>query len=76
MRKDEKSYHILIIEDNLGDYILIEEYLAENILEPKLKRAETFFNAKALLEDKSNEFDLVFLDLSLPDLYEWRKDEG
>lgn len=68
MRKDEKPYHILIIEDNLGDYILIEEYLAENILDPNLKRADTFFNAKVLLEDKSNEFDLVFLDLSLPDL--------
>lgn len=68
MRKDEKPYHILIIEDNLGDYILIEEYLAENILEPNLERVETFHHAKQLLEDKSKKFDLVFLDLSLPDL--------
>lgn len=68
MRKDEKPYHILIIEDNLGDYILIEEYLAENILEPNLERVETFQHAKQLLKDKSRKFDLVFLDLSLPDL--------
>ena len=68
MRKDEKPYHFLIIEDNLGDYILIEEYLTENILGPNLQRAETFHRAKALLADKSNDFDLVFLDLSLPDL--------
>ncbi|RIW14982.1 PAS domain S-box protein [Algoriphagus lacus] len=68
MRKDEKPYHILIIEDNLGDYILIEEYLAENILEPDLERVETFHSAKQLLEDKGKKFDLVFLDLSLPDL--------
>jgi PAS domain S-box-containing protein len=68
MRKDEKSYHILVIEDNLGDNILIEEYLSENILNPVLSRAETFQSAKALLQDRSNTFDIIFLDLSLPDL--------
>ncbi|MFN3997664.1 PAS domain S-box protein [Algoriphagus sp.] len=68
MRKDEKSYHILIIEDNLGDYILIEEYLTEYILNPKLTRAETFQSAKKILQDSSNSFDIIFLDLSLPDL--------
>lgn len=68
MRKDEKSYHILIIEDNLGDNILIEEYLTENILNPKLIRADTFQSAKVLLENRSNTFDIIFLDLSLPDL--------
>ncbi|MBA4298943.1 PAS domain S-box-containing protein [Algoriphagus alkaliphilus] len=68
MRKDEKSYHILIIEDNLGDNILIEEYLTENILNPKLIRADTFQSAKVLLENRSNSFDIIFLDLSLPDL--------
>lgn len=68
MRKDEKPYNILIIEDNLGDYILIEEYLADNILAPNLKRAETFQSAKNLLLDQTNKFDIIFLDLSLPDL--------
>lgn len=68
MRKDEKPYHILIIEDNLGDNILIEEYLSENILNPVLSRAETYHSAKALLQDRSNTFDIIFLDLSLPDL--------
>ncbi len=68
MRKDDKSYHILIIEDNLGDFILIEEYLAENILNPKTFRSETFQSAKNLLLDPGNSFDIIFLDLSLPDL--------
>lgn len=68
MRKDEKSYHILIIEDNLGDFILIEEYLTENILNPNLVRTDTFLSAQKLLEDSSNKFDIIFLDLSLPDL--------
>ncbi|SEF86688.1 PAS domain S-box-containing protein [Algoriphagus boritolerans DSM 17298 = JCM 18970] len=65
---DEKSYNFLIIEDNLGDFILIEEYLTENILNPRLTRAETFLSAKKILEDKANHFDIIFLDLSLPDL--------
>src|SRR5688572_14773835 len=68
MQKDKKSYKILIIEDNLGDYILIEEYLAENILDPILIRAETFHSAKNLLQDPNYKFDIIFLDLSLPDL--------
>jgi PAS domain S-box-containing protein len=67
MRKDEKSYHVLVIEDNLGDYILIEEYLMENILNPNLIRADTFQSAKKLLADPRNTFDIIFLDLSLPD---------
>ncbi|HSF52979.1 MAG TPA: PAS domain S-box protein [Algoriphagus sp.] len=67
MRKDEKPYQILIIEDNLGDYILIEEYLADNILDPNLMRAETFQSAKKLFLDPNNKFDIIFLDLSLPD---------
>jgi PAS domain S-box-containing protein len=68
MRKDEKSYHILVIEDNLGDLILIEEYLTENILAPRLIHVETFQAAKKLLKESSTEFDIIFLDLSLPDL--------
>lgn len=68
MRKDDKSYHILVIEDNLGDFILIEEYLNENILSPKTIRADTFHAAKQLLENESMVFDVIFLDLSLPDL--------
>lgn len=68
MRKDEKSYHILIIEDNLGDFILIEEYLSENILSPNLIHINTFLSAKELLQDNTNSFDIIFLDLSLPDL--------
>lgn len=67
MRKDEKPYKILIIEDNLGDYILIEEYLSDNILEPNLQRAETFQSAKNLLVDPTQKYDIIFLDLSLPD---------
>jgi PAS domain S-box-containing protein len=68
MRKDDKSYHILIIEDNLGDFILIEEYLDEYILNPQLTRVDTFQGAKNFLLNQPHHIDLIFLDLSLPDL--------
>lgn len=68
MKRDEKAYHILIVEDNFGDFVLIEEYLLDYILNPKLIHASSFQEAKTILEDSENTFDVVFLDLSLPDL--------
>lgn len=68
MKKDDKSYHILIVEDNFGDFVLIEEYLLDYILNPTLIHAKSFQEAKLILEESKNTFDVVFLDLSLPDL--------
>lgn len=68
MRKDIKLYNFLVVEDNLGDYFLIEEYLAENILAPNVRRAESFEEAKKILLNDAEAFDVIFLDLSLPDL--------
>lgn len=68
MKKDTKTYQILIIEDNFGDFVLIEEYLLDYILSPQLTHASSFQEAKSILEYSENTFDVVFLDLSLPDL--------
>ncbi|MDI1323024.1 MAG: PAS domain S-box protein [Algoriphagus sp.] len=68
MKKDDKGYHILIVEDNFGDFVLIEEYLLDYILNPTLIHARSFQEAKLILEESKNTFDVVFLDLSLPDL--------
>tara|TARA_R110002051_G_scaffold99857_1_gene170245 strand:- start:54269 stop:55270 length:1002 start_codon:yes stop_codon:yes gene_type:complete len=67
MEKDNKVYHILIIEDNIGDQILIKEYLEEHILEPKFFTASTFKAAQELLINCDLSFDIILLDLSLPD---------
>lgn len=64
--KDEKEYNILVIEDNDGDYFLLEEYLYGKILFPKIKRVESFTEAEEILKS-NNEFDIILLDLSLPD---------
>lgn len=67
MQKDKNVYRILIVEDNPGDYILIEDFLQEYINSPQIHHALNFAEAKALLQDKIEIFDVVFLDLSLPD---------
>ena len=39
---DEKKYNIIVIEDNLGDFFLLEEYLNEKIENPTLFHFERF----------------------------------
>jgi PAS domain S-box-containing protein len=65
--KDQKAYQILVIEDNAGDFTLIEEYLEEQIESPVIHHVTTFKKAKALLSDTAADFDVILLDLSLPD---------
>ena len=65
--KDKINYNILIIEDNLGDYLLLEETLQEKIEEPKIKHAKNFKEAHQILKKEKQFFDIIFLDLTLPD---------
>lgn len=65
--KDTTNFKILVIEDNMGDYVLIEDFLFEAILSPTIKNAENFSEANQMLADPALKFDIIFLDLSLPD---------
>ncbi len=65
--KDTKKHQILIVEDNLGDYTLIEDYLEERFELPQIVWAKNFKEAKSFLTDDAFECDLILLDLSLPD---------
>lgn len=67
MEKDNAAYRILVIEDNPGDALLIQDYLQEMISSPKIQHAKNFLTAKKILEDADMQFDIVFLDLTLPD---------
>lgn len=67
MVKDKKSYQILLVEDNLGDFFLVEEYLQEMISEPYILRTENFRDTKEILTEKKQKFDVILLDLTLPD---------
>lgn len=68
MKIDKNKYSILVVEDNPGDYFLVEDYLSEQIQRPNLTHCLTFKEAKLKLSDKALTFDLLLLDLSLPDI--------
>jgi PAS domain S-box-containing protein len=60
------AQHILIIEDNPGDFVLIKDYLGEEFKNPSIEHAQTFAEAKIKM-NTSGHFDTILLDLSLPD---------
>ena len=61
------SLSILIIEDNLGDFILVEDFLFEQIEAPVISHCVSYSDAKELLSLRDGAFDVILLDLSLPD---------
>lgn len=66
--KDRDSYCLLVIEDNDGDFFLIEDYLSEYMTAPQVIRASTFAQAQGFLSNPDFLPDLVLLDLTLPDM--------
>lgn len=68
MTLDKSNYNILVIEDNPGDFLLVEDYLQEHILRPNTKQAKRFKEARELLADESAAYEIILLDLSLPDI--------
>lgn len=67
MEKDKYPYRILVIEDNPGDYLLVTDYLEEHILAPVFVHANSYKKARKYLFDERASFDIILLDLSLPD---------
>ena len=65
--KDNKPYQIVIVEDNSGDYTLIEDYLEERFTSHNILWAKNFKEAKAIVTDDCLKYDLILLDLTLPD---------
>lgn len=67
MIKDKRAINILIIEDNPGDLLLVEDFLEEQFLAPTLYKAKSYSETVMVFESRSN-IDVLLLDLGLPDL--------
>ncbi len=67
MQKHKATFTILVVEDNAGDFALIEDYLLEQIASPNIRHAKNYQEASALLRDAEAYFDVTLLDLTLPD---------
>lgn len=63
----KKNPHILVIEDNPGDFVLIREYLDDSLISTEIHHATTFVEAEHELHS-GIQFDVILLDLTLPDL--------
>jgi len=68
MNKDEKTYSILVVEDNLTDATRIGQLLRELDFDFESKYAKNFEEASAILSSEDKFFDIVLLDLTLPDI--------
>ena len=67
MIKDKIGYSILLVEDNPGDRLLVEEFVKEQIAFPVISIAKNFADAHNALNQSVNAFDIILLDLTLPD---------
>ncbi|MEQ9310368.1 MAG: response regulator [Balneolaceae bacterium] len=64
----KKDLSVLILEDNDGDFLLIEDYLIEEFKTVQITRFETFIEFKdQISEQKVRNTDIILLDLHLPD---------
>lgn len=68
MIKDNKTYQVLLIEDNPGDVLLIEEYIKEYIRNPAIVHFDNFEQARDLLSEGKHQLDIILLDLTLPNM--------
>ncbi len=66
MLREIKPLCLLVVEDNPGDYVLLQEYLKRsNLPVEKILLAPKMAEVPVLI--KENFFDIALLDLSLPD---------
>ncbi|MEJ7588946.1 MAG: response regulator [Ferruginibacter sp.] len=67
MTRDKKPYNILVVEDNSGDFTIVDDFLREQILNPFIVHAVNYKQALSILSESDIVFDIILLDLSLPD---------
>jgi len=67
MKSMNGAFNVLIVEDDLDDFVFIKEFLFEQIKEPRLIHANNFNKAKDVLLSGEFLFDIILLDLSLHD---------
>ena len=59
---------VLVIEDNPGDFVLVEDYLEEKFEKVDIIHFTNFENSLDYLNKFKDEVSIILLDLNLPDL--------
>lgn len=68
MKPDYNQYRVLIVEDNPGDQLLVEEYLGEHLHKASIFKANTYKSFRQIYFNEHGNFNIILLDLSLPDI--------
>lgn len=63
----DERYQILLIEDNRGDALIVEDYILEYLPSSKVFKTKTLRETMEIFDHSSSTFDVVLLDLNLPD---------
>ncbi|MDP5092463.1 MAG: response regulator [Polaribacter sp.] len=59
--------NILVIEDNHGDFFLLEEYLSEVSININTNHCKNLEHAVSFLQQNTNSISVIFSDMNLPD---------
>lgn len=68
MNKQNEVISVLIVEDNMGDFLLVENYLQHKYDKALLNHCIDFKSTKLFLENNTADISIILLDLNLPDL--------
>jgi PAS domain S-box-containing protein len=63
----QETLIVLVVEDNMGDFLLIKDYLFEQFNNPEILHAKKFAEAKNIINENTKALDVILLDLTLPD---------
>jgi len=67
MIQEDSAYHILLIEDNPGDALIVEDYLQEYLPRSVVTLAKTYAEGARCISETDSAFHAILLDLNLPD---------
>ncbi len=66
MHINKSHLNILAVEDNDGDFFLVEDFISDYFVNASLTRVANFEGLKSKIQNSN--YDLILLDLSLPDI--------
>ena len=68
LQKISENFSILIIEDNQGDFVLIEDCLLEKFKKINIVHCPDYATSVNYLQNSKEKISIILLDLHLPDL--------
>jgi len=68
MQDYSEKLSVIIIEDNYGDYVLIEDYLLEKFKDINIVHCPDYATSIDCLQNSKEKPSLILLDLNLPDM--------